>query len=953
MSADFERVAEVFEGARGLSGDERAVFLDEACAGDDALRGEVEDLLGHDAADDALAETALADVRRRMSRVSVDAARADGARVPERIGPFTVVRRLGAGGMGVVYEALQERPKRSVAVKLLRPTLVVPSVQRRFEREAEILGRLSHPGIAQVYETGTCDLGDGPQPYFAMELVEGRPLTDHAEAAGLDARARVALVADVCDAVHHAHTQGIVHRDLKPDNVLVEGGGRARILDFGIAHAVADDGVEASLQTADGDVLGTLDYMAPEQVLGGDAARTPAVDVYALGAILYELLSGRTPHDLAGSSLVAAARVVADEAAPPLRRVAPQVPADVAWIVDAAIAPDLARRYESALALADELRRFLADEPVRARPPSAFYRFERLVRRNRAAAVGVALAFVSLAIGLVVALVQTSEARASAAESSRQARRAAAINEYVLDRILSSFSPLGMGRDVKVVDVLALAAPQIDQSFADDPVTGAAVRITLGRSYYQLGLYEEARAILLPAHAALVDLLGAEHEDTIDAAGSAGRAIARLGDDEAALALLTPALQAAQTTLGPLHPLTLELRMDVARSRFESGDREAALVDARATLADAEAALGVGDSSLEILYGAGVMVSTVGDVAESQRMVQRYIDEMSARHGRSDPRVVLAFGQLAWDRASSGDTTGALELSREAVDAARDGLGADHPTTLFTLATLASLLSEIGDTEEALAVSLEVIDAYGRVFGPSHASTLRVRSNHAIVLRKLYRLDEALELALAVLEDRIDALGPEHADVAISYDVLGVIHLQRDEFDEAEAALEEALAIARTALGERSPEVAGILYSLAALRSNQDDVVEAERMYRELAEAEAAIYGADHPFTLTDRYHVGRMLVRQRRYAEAVEELLPVLADQRRVLEPTAANLMRTLTTLGAALIETDRHAEALPLLREALAGLEANGDERVTEDSGVREALRRAEEYLGLESDG
>ncbi|MEM9378554.1 MAG: serine/threonine-protein kinase [Planctomycetota bacterium] len=944
MSAEFERIAEVFEGARGLRGAARAAYLDGACAGDDALRAEVDELLAHDADEDALSETALADVRRNMSRVSLDAVDAGAPPTPARVGPFTVVRRLGAGGMGVVYEALQERPRRSVAVKLLRPTLVVPSVQRRFEREAEILGRLGHPGIAQVYETGTCDLGDGPQPYFAMELVEGRPLTEHAEAGGLDARARVALVADVCDAVHHAHTQGIVHRDLKPDNVLVETSGRARILDFGIAHAVADDGAEASLQTADGEMLGTLAYMAPEQVRGGDAARAPAVDVYALGAILYELLSGRTPHDLTSHSLVAAARVVAEEPAPPLRRVAPEVPVDIAWIVDAAVSPDLGRRYESALALADELRRFLADEPVRARPPSAFYRFERLVRRNRLAAAGLALAFVSLAAGLVVAVVQTAEARAAAAESGRQARRAAAINQYVLERILSSFSPIGMGRDVKVVDVLALAAPEIDQAFANDPVTGAAVRVTLGRSYYQLGLYEESRAVLEPAHAALLGLLGAEHEDTIEAAGGAGRAIARLGDDAAALAFLVPGLEAARATLGPLDPLTLELRMDVARSRFESGDRDAALADARAALADAEAALGVGDTSLEILYSVGVMVSTVGDVAESQRIVQRYIDEMESRHGRGDPRVVLAFGQLAWDRFSSGDAAGALALAREAVTAARERLGGDHPTTLFTLATLASLLADAGANEEAHDVSLGVVDAYTLVMGPSHPATLRVRSNHAIVLRKLYRLDEALELALTVLGDRIDVLGPDHPDVSNSYDVLGVIHLQRDEFDEAEAALQEALDIARAALGERSPEVAGVLYSLATLRSSQDDVVEAERIYRELSETEAAIYGSDHPFTLTDRYNVGRMLVRQRRFADAVLELEPVLADQRRVLDPKAANLLRTLTTLGIALVESDRPEDALPLLREALAGMEELGDPRMIDGTGVREALGRAE---------
>ncbi|MEM8712296.1 MAG: serine/threonine-protein kinase, partial [Planctomycetota bacterium] len=264
MTHDFELVAGVFEAARHLSGAARAAFLEERCEGNDGLLQEVQSLLSHGDADDGLSEDVLSDVRRRMSQVALQESAAaplpTEVALPKRIGPYAVVRRLGAGGMGVVYEALQESPSRSVAVKVLRPLAAGESMLRRFEREGEILARLRHPGIAQIYATGTCDLGSGEQPYLAMELIEGSALNAYVKSQGLDTPGVVRLFAELCRALHHAHTQGVVHRDLKPENVLVEADGRPRILDFGIAHVIGHDERVETLRTADGDVIGTLDY---------------------------------------------------------------------------------------------------------------------------------------------------------------------------------------------------------------------------------------------------------------------------------------------------------------------------------------------------------------------------------------------------------------------------------------------------------------------------------------------------------------------------------------------------------------------------------------------------------------------------------------------------------------------------------------------------------------------
>ncbi|QDU69767.1 WD40 repeat domain-containing serine/threonine protein kinase [Engelhardtia mirabilis] len=417
-STRYERLAEVFARALPLAGDERARLLDAACADDAELRREVEELLAsHDSPRNPVDGGGLRDHLAPLLDGDEDE-----PALPDAIGPYRILRRIGAGGMGVVYEAEQARPRRRVALKVLHPAHAHGARLRRFRREAELLARLHHPGIAQVYAAETVDQGHGEQPWFAMELVEGLPLVDYAERAGLDRRARLELVAEVCDAVQHAHDRGIVHRDLKPDNVLVDAAGRPKVLDFGIARASETDALLSTIHTGQGELLGTVTHMAPEQLGGDPTAVGPAADVWALGVILYELLSGRLPHDLAGLSLTAAIRVLGEREPRRLAALDGGLRGDLDTIVAKAMAIEPERRYVTPAALAADLRRHLAHEPIQARPASAAYRLRRFARRRPAVVASLVVGLVAVAAVLRFAVLE-GRARAEAERERELAQR--------------------------------------------------------------------------------------------------------------------------------------------------------------------------------------------------------------------------------------------------------------------------------------------------------------------------------------------------------------------------------------------------------------------------------------------------------------------------------------------------------------------------------------------------
>ncbi|HMI50953.1 MAG TPA: protein kinase [Candidatus Saccharimonadales bacterium] len=342
------------------------------------------------------------------------------APLPGEIGHYKIIRRIGEGGMGTVYEAEQDRPRRTVALKVIRPGFATPDLLRRFDQESHALGRLHHPGIAQIYEAGTAETNLGPQPYFAMEFIRGQRLLEYSTNAKLNVKQRMELAAKIADAMQHAHERGIIHRDLKPGNILVTENGQPKILDFGVAR-VTDSDFQATRQTDVGQLVGTIPYMSPEQVSADPEALDTRSDVYAMGVILYQLLAGRLPYDLRQKSLPDAVRVIREEDPTPLSSISRVYRGDIDTIIGKALEKEKVRRYPAAAELAADIRRYLADEPIAARPPSAAYQLSKFAIRNRVLVAGVAAVIVVLAAGATASTILAI--RATRAQKLAEERR--------------------------------------------------------------------------------------------------------------------------------------------------------------------------------------------------------------------------------------------------------------------------------------------------------------------------------------------------------------------------------------------------------------------------------------------------------------------------------------------------------------------------------------------------
>ncbi len=396
---EYQKVAEIFAEACQRNGKDRTAFLDRACANDATQRARVEAMLRSDVDGDAFMEQAAVNLR-----AGIEGAVDPTDTIPESIGSYRIIRKLGTGGMGVVYLAEQDQPRRSVAIKLIRPGMLSRELLRRFEFEAQVLGQLHHPGIAHVYEASTADTDSAGQSYFAMEFVEGPPLDQYVRDFDLSTRERLELVARICDAVHYAHQKGVIHRDLKPGNILVDETGQPKILDFGVARATNSDTQLMTMQTNVGQIIGTIAYMSPEQVTGVSADIDTRSDVYALGVICFEMLSQRLPLIVRDRSIPEAARMIQDEEPSRLRHVDSSVSADVETIVAKALEKEKERRYQSAAELASDIRRYLRNEPIVARPQTTLYQLKKFAMRNR----GLAFALCGFAFALIAGLISTS-----------------------------------------------------------------------------------------------------------------------------------------------------------------------------------------------------------------------------------------------------------------------------------------------------------------------------------------------------------------------------------------------------------------------------------------------------------------------------------------------------------------------------------------------------------------
>jgi tetratricopeptide (TPR) repeat protein len=850
MSSTFARAEEVFHEALELDPGEREGFADRRCGAQPQLRALVADLLaGHARAGAGFLETPG---RRGLEGRSVAG--------------FTLVRLIGEGGMGAVYEALQERPSRRVALKLVRALPGAARDARRLELEAEMLARLAHPNVAHIHAAGTFDDGAGELSWFAMELVEGaRTLLEHARERDLGLRARLELFDAVCRAVHHGHQRGVIHCDLKPGNLLVDASGTVKVIDFGIARAARTEASAATLERSG--IAGTLAYMSPEQAGGDPAAIDTRSDVYSLGVVLFELLCGSKPLALEGRSLTEALRIVRE--VPPLR---PRgLPADLATIVLTALEKDPERRYASASELAEDLRRFRRHEPIAARRPSLAHRLRLLVRRRRAlAAAAATVALVLVVAGPAASLGWLRASRA--AESEARARDAAERVARLHERIFRFARPAeALGRDVTVREVLDDAVFAAERELAGDPVALGGVLATLGTTYVQIGALEPGERLL--AHS--VELAG---------------------EDRAALA-------ERRTQLA--HALTGQGRFD-----------EAGRLLARA-LEDAS-----GGARALALYRRGCLERQTGRAAEASATLASALELPGAADPSLRPLVLRELGHIAYD---ARDFVRAEALHREALELTEASLPADHPAVAAARSALGNDLFDLGRVGEAAELWEAALATYERVLDPRHPDFATVLANLALVHERRRDFAAARELYERALELRRTSLGEHHPRVADLLGRFASMLLASGNLEEAERAARDAVACRRAGLGGRAESdlgLAGDLIALALVRMQRKDLDGARDGASEALAIQRAALPAGHADLAKSLTLLGAVQLEAGR-ADLAEAPLREAHQIRLAAMPGNWLTANTASVLGGCLLELGRYGEAEPLLAGALPEIE------------------------------
>ncbi|MCZ6779212.1 MAG: protein kinase [Acidobacteria bacterium] len=569
------------------------------------------------------------------------------AYIPKKIGAYTIKRVIASGGMGTVYEAVQEKPRRVVAIKVLKRGVASPSALRRFEYEAQILARLTHPNIAQVYEAGTHDDAAGSVPFFAMEYIpNARTITEYAAEKKLGLRERLDLFARVCDAAHHGHQKGIIHRDLKPGNIIVDSDGRPKIFDFGVARATDSDMVVPTLQTDVGQLIGTLPYMSPEQCEADPHDIDTRSDVYALGVVLYHLLTGKLPYDLKSSPVHKAPRIIRERLPTDPGVVRPDLPRDVRTIMLKALHKEREHRYQSAFGLAQDLRRYLRGEAIQALPSSVLYQVRVFARRNKPLIGAVAAVFLILAGSVVVTTSLYFEARAERARAETQRERMLAAMDYLHD-VLHSADAFKVGKEIKLGELLDIYGATLDGAFPDQPEVEAAVRTAIGKAYKGLDFFEthgkaeeyrqSARNHLMAALDLREKALGESHPDTLASMDTLIEILIEQQRFVDAERVARRALEVRQGLLNDEHPEVLASMSSIAELLGNQGSYEEAEAMSRNVLEVRRRVLGEEHAdTLDSMDTLAKFASEQGRTAEAEDLGRQVYETARRAHGQAD-----------------------------------------------------------------------------------------------------------------------------------------------------------------------------------------------------------------------------------------------------------------------------------------------------------------------------
>ncbi len=945
-----QRAEVIFHDLADLPPGEQEEALAARCGDDEELRAFVERLLDVDS-------VGTDDVLRPIAYRTDEDDEADemSSRVPERIGQYDIIRKIGEGGMGTVFEARQETPRRTVALKILRPGLASRSLLWRFRHEADFLGQLQHPGIAQVYEAGVADVivsVDGApvpalrQPFFAMEFIRGVPLTDYADANNLDKRRRLELIARVCDAVQHAHQKGVIHRDLKPTNILVADDteaasdadpsswstagsltvgsrvGQPKILDFGVARATNSDVHTVTMQTGVGQLVGTIPYMSPEQVIGDSNQMDTRSDVYALGVILYECLSGTLPHDVQDLSIPEATRKIRDEEPRRLGSLDRALRGEIETIVARALEKDRTRRYQSAFDLAADIRRYLRGEAIEAKRDSKVYVLKKALGRNKLATAGVlALAITvtgaAAALGVLyhkqtLANEEALQARIEAEVSANSARKEAAVSRAAVDflqRTLSSADPRQeKGPDYTIREALVQAAKRVEEDFSDQPDVEAAIRSTIGITCQGLGMMEQAEPHLRAALRVRRDLHDGDHLDLAESIYQMGSFEHQKGNHEDAKRLSAQALAMQTRLLGSENrTVAKSLRL------FGMCMKELTEVEAADSLLSEALALdrrldgGRHEGVLESLNELAYVKMIKGENEACRRLLEESLDLTRELTGEDHLPFARQAGNLAALLTSMGDHAAAEPLIRKSIAIRLAKLDEDHPDVGSARIVLARLLQAKGEFDEAASVHREVLASDRKTLPAGHPYLAGDLINLADTLDRLGEHTEAEALYREALEIQLSQGRDEHPRTLTAMMGLGRCLMEQGRLDEAEPLLRDALDSRRRLIGEENPSTLIAMNDLANLLHQQGKHAKAEQLFKDALGGQRAILGDDNPQTLTTAHNLARLLIDTGALDEAESLHRGTVDGRRRMLGETHPHTLMSISLLDRLLVEQRR----------------------------------------------
>jgi len=814
--------------------------------------------------------------------------------------------------MGEVYLAEQQAPiRRKVALKVIKAGMGSKQVIARFEAERQALALMDHPAIAKVFEAGETP---DQRPYFVMEYVPGVPISEHCDRQTLTTRERLELFLQVCEGVQHAHQKAVIHRDLKPSNVLVsvqDGRATARIIDFGVAKAVSQRLTERTLFTELGVMIGTPEYMSPEQAeLTGQDVDTRS-DVYSLGVMLYELLVGALPFEskeLRGAGYDEIRRRIREEDPPRPsaklsslgerstesarhRKAEPKVllrelRGDLDWITMHALEKDRTRRYGSPAELAADIGRHLRNEPVLAGPPRALYRAGKFVRRHRVGVVAAALVVVGL---LGFAVTMAMETRRIGLERNRANREADTANralEFLTELFKVSDPSQAQGNTLTAREALDRGAKKLDTELASEPVIQAKLMTTIGEVYLNLGLYEPAAPLLDRSLSLRRKLLGNDNLDTLASLNDAGALRRSQGKLKEAEPYYREALEGRRRVLGNDHPDTL------------------------ASIANL-----------------GILLQNQGRFQEAEPYYREALEGRRRVLGNDHPDTLASINNMGVLLQSEGKLKDAVPFQREAMEGRRRVLGNDHPSTLMSMYNMGILLAQQGKFEESEPFMREALAGIRRVLGNDHPNTFLAMASLGILLEEQGKYGEAEPYYREALEGRRRALGNDHLDTLASINNMGTFFEAQGRLQEAEPYYREALEGRRRVLGNDHPHTLESIYNMGLLLHKQGKLKEAEPYYRE-ALAGFRRVGNDHPNTLGCLNSIGLLLQQEGQTKEAESYYRQALEGRRRTLGDDHPDTLESMVGLGDLLTTQGRLEEAETLLKSAVVGARKHADE-------------------------